>query len=59
MSQPRSGGPPPAPFEETYVCTGCSNVQKIKSTQPILCTHCHGRIFCKVRTEKIVQYLAR
>jgi len=58
-SQTRTGGPPPTPYEETYICMGCSHEQTIKSTQPVLCTHCHGRIFRKVRTEKMVQFLAR
>jgi len=56
---PRSGGPPPTPFEETYICDVCGNVQVIKSTQPVLCTHCHGRIFRKERTAHIVQIIAR
>lgn len=56
---PRSGGPPPTPFEENYVCANCSNEQKITSTQPVLCPHCPGRIFRKVRTTNHVQFIAR
>lgn len=46
-------------FQEEYVCADCGNKQTIKSTQPILCSQCHGRIFRKMRTKHIVQYVAR
>ena len=58
-SQTRSGGPPPAPFEETYICTNCHTVRTIMSTQTVVCEHCHGRIFRKLRTPNIVQFVAR
>lgn len=46
-------------FQEEYICTDCGFKQMIKSTQPILCTQCHCRIFRKLRTKHIVQYVAR
>ena len=52
-------GPPPTPFEEEYICVSCGNQQHLKSTQPVLCTHCHGRILRKVRTPHKVQFIAR
>ncbi len=56
---PRSGVPPTTPFEENYICNTCGNKQTIKSTQPVLCSHCRGRIFRKVRTSNLVQFIAR
>lgn len=49
----------PVVHEEEYICVTCGNKQTIKSTQPILCTHCHSRIFRKIRTPNAVQFLAR
>lgn len=48
----------PVVHEEEYICVTCGNKQTIKSTQPILCTHCHSRIFRKIRTPNAVQFLA-
>ena len=49
----------PSEYIEEYRCVDCGNVQKMKSTQPVLCTICHCRIFRKVRTRYQIQFLAR
>jgi len=46
-------------YEEQYICVKCGNKQLMKSTQPILCSHCHSRVFRKLRTSNIIQFSAR
>jgi DNA-directed RNA polymerase subunit RPC12/RpoP len=47
------------PFEEDYICIRCGLQQVIKSTQPVLCSHCHNRIFRKIKTAHVIQFIAR
>ena len=46
-------------WEDEYICTNCGERQILKSTQPILCTMCNSRVFRKIRTTALIQYLAR
>lgn len=57
--QPRSGGPPPTPFSEEYICMRCGNKQTIRSIDPITCTQCQCRIFRKIACTNKVQFVAR
>lgn len=47
-------------IEHDYICINCGHAKKMKYTQPITCDYCHhSRIFRKVRTPNIVQFIAR
>ena len=50
---------PEPTHEEEYICVTCGTRQTLKNTQAVLCSHCHSRIFRKIRTTHLVKYLAR
>jgi len=42
----------------TYICGKCGNDVELKSTDPLICKECQGRIFYKKRTRRAVQFQA-
>lgn len=42
-----------------YLCKDCGKKNEIKQKDDIKCIHCGKRIFMKLRSKKVLQYIAK
>ena len=42
-----------------YLCKTCGQRNELKEKEHVKCIHCGGRIFMKLRSKKVLQYIAK